>query len=41
MPIGIDDLDFYEEEQVIQEPPVAEPPANEPPASEPKPEVNN
>ena len=34
MPIGIDDLDFYEEEQVMQEPPASEPPANEPPAGQ-------
>lgn len=37
MPIGIDDLDFYEEEPKLQEPPVSEPPANEPPANEEKP----
>ena len=37
MAIGIDDLDFYEEEQTLQEPPVTEPSTNEPPASETKP----
>ena len=40
MAIGIDDLDFYGEEQTLQEPPVTEPSTNEPPASETKPGDN-